>query len=866
MEVNKYKISVLIPVYNTEKYLKSCLDSVIKQSLKDIEIICVNDGSSDSSALILNEYQEKYENIKVITCEKNQGLARARYHAINASTGDYIMFLDSDDTLEPNACEVAYKNITEYDVDIVHFGANVITDKYVNKGFHKEAKKFFKAEKFKLSKTEILGDCYVHRRYNWNVWTKIYRAELVKKINKFIPEKRCVMSEDMMIYFFISFYANSFRSIPDKLINYNYGTGVSTSGMNLKSYIAHLEQSVALNGIRDFIKSNNLDTFEWLQNIYLNLKEKTLIDLVAKFVIDVDEKDGGQAFDAFMEHYDVMDFITSLTKINEYSQEQLITKIYNSNFVSQKTKKDIKTIGIFYYRMSNGGIERVVSKIIPLLIKMGYKVVFFTEKISKKLDYKLPKEVIIETLPPSDYVSKEAYLYHAKEFKLCLIRNNVDLVLYQASVALYLANEILICKSLNIPICITTHDWYSSTLLAKDPYMASKRKIYSMCDAVQTITTAEEYTWKEMGVRARYIPNPLTFNLRSAKPSKLDNKDILWVGRLDYRQKCPDQAVEAMKYVVKAIPEAKLHIVGTGEKESDKKYLQKLIKKNNLEGNVILHGFSSQVERYYSACSMLLMTSSYEVYPMVIGEAMSYGLPIVLYDLPYVELLKDANCSLSSPQLNPYLLANNIIKVLSNDKLRHEMGQAARKKIEDVSKFNFVKAWKEFIDDIASGKVERSENNLLAQVMDISYQHVNRSLTRNYFASDHPDNYFNITDKRYILIDTEFVEKDQLYGLLLQDKGKLYRAYFFLMTNPKLFFKKIFMKLFRIDEEKIKAKEKDKLKGKKEKELKLEAKEKEKAKIRREKARAKNKILREKRLQEEKELKEKEKNRDILVG
>ena len=790
-----YKISLLIPVYQTEKYLSKCLDSVFSQSLKEIEVICVNDGSKDNSLAILKEYQNKYSNLTIINLSQNEGLARARYHGILNAHGDYIMFLDSDDTLEPNACKIAYETITKYDVDIVNFGANVIPNGYVEKNALKLAKKHFSSKKFSLKNTEILGDCYVNKRYNWNVWTKIYKADLVKKVSKFIPNEKCVMSEDMMIYFFISYYANSFRSIPDNLINYNYGTGVSTSVMTLDKYASQLKQNVALKGIKDFLKANNVDNNEWINNIYLNLRNKTLLDLVGKFIYDVCDDDGGAAFDEFLKYYDVLDFIEALPKMGIYSASQLMSKISKSDFVKPRLKPNIKTIGIFYYRYSNGGVERVISKIIPILLKLGYKVVFFTEKVSKDLDYKLPKNVVVETLPPSDYVSQQDYTQHAREFILKLSRNQIDLMLYQASVALYLSLEILICKSMNIPICVTTHDWYSSTILAKDPYMLQKRINYSMCEAIQTITSSEEYTWKQMGVRAKYIPNPLTFNINNTKISKLNNHDILWVGRIDYRQKCPEEAVEAMRYVVKAVPDAKLHIIGTGERPSDTEYLKKVIKKYKLSRNVILHGYTKEVEKYYSACSMLLMTSSYEVYPMVLGEAMSYGLPIVMYDLPYVELLKNTNCFLSSLQLRPDLLANNIIRVLTEEKTRTEMGNASRRKIEEINKTNLSIQWKQFIEDIGNGNLACNENGLLSQVIDISNQHFFRSFNRNYYGSDHPYKYFNISDSRYLLVDTEYIDKDELYGLLLKGKSKLYKAYFFLFTNPKLFILKILRKI-----------------------------------------------------------------------
>ena len=95
------KVSVIIPVYNVEKYLRECLDSVVNQTIKDIEIICVNDGSTDGSLDILNEYCSNDDRFVIIN-QENQGLSVARNNGLNSASGDYIAFIDSDDYLLNN--------------------------------------------------------------------------------------------------------------------------------------------------------------------------------------------------------------------------------------------------------------------------------------------------------------------------------------------------------------------------------------------------------------------------------------------------------------------------------------------------------------------------------------------------------------------------------------------------------------------------------------------------------------------------------------------------------------------------------------------------------------------------------------------
>lgn len=112
------KISIIIPNYNNEKYLKRCIKSAINQIYKEIEIICIDDKSTDNSVDILKEYKELDDRIKLILLEKNAGVSNARNEALKVCTGDYVCFLDSDDYIEPNFCIELYKSILSQNTDM----------------------------------------------------------------------------------------------------------------------------------------------------------------------------------------------------------------------------------------------------------------------------------------------------------------------------------------------------------------------------------------------------------------------------------------------------------------------------------------------------------------------------------------------------------------------------------------------------------------------------------------------------------------------------------------------------------------------------------------------------------------------------
>lgn len=122
------KVSVIIPIYNVDRYLNNCLDSVVSQTLKEIEIICVDDASTDNGLAIIKEYALKDKRIKIIKNSFNQGLSVTRNVGVNASNGEYIYFLDSDDLITVNALEILYKKCKVDSLDILMFDAEVFWD------------------------------------------------------------------------------------------------------------------------------------------------------------------------------------------------------------------------------------------------------------------------------------------------------------------------------------------------------------------------------------------------------------------------------------------------------------------------------------------------------------------------------------------------------------------------------------------------------------------------------------------------------------------------------------------------------------------------------------------------------------------
>ncbi len=182
-ENSNIKFSIIVPVYNVEKFLRESLDSIVAQTFKDFEVICVNDGSTDNSLEILNEYANKDSRIKIIS-QENQGQGVARNNAIDIAQGKYLLFVDPDDWIETNALEQIWNKAEATDANIVQFNYEIyndLTKKRKQRIIHKLAQKkyaynlkkkgFFNWRIFKKG---------MFRDFCLAIWNRAYRTDFIK--------------------------------------------------------------------------------------------------------------------------------------------------------------------------------------------------------------------------------------------------------------------------------------------------------------------------------------------------------------------------------------------------------------------------------------------------------------------------------------------------------------------------------------------------------------------------------------------------------------------------------------------------------------------------------------------------------------
>ena len=241
------KISVIVPVYNVEKYLARCLDSIINQTLADIEIICINDGSTDNSLEILNDYAKKDSRIKIID-QTNAGLSCARNAGMQIAQGEYIGFVDSDDWIDLDFYEKLYTAAKKYDADIACGSI---------KAWRKCNRKNIM---LKYKEEELASDIY--RKFylcdipeTCNVWNRIYRTSKLRENH--IEFEPGVLYEDVCFTTEVLIETDTLVTVPGTYYNYvrlNVNSVVKIKSEKAKRDYEHIKKRML-----ELLKSKNVN-------------------------------------------------------------------------------------------------------------------------------------------------------------------------------------------------------------------------------------------------------------------------------------------------------------------------------------------------------------------------------------------------------------------------------------------------------------------------------------------------------------------------------------------------------------------------------------------------------------------------------
>lgn len=348
-------VSVIIPVYNVEKYLAECLDSIVNQTYKNLEIICINDCSPDNSGEILKDYASRDNRIKIIEHQSNKGLSISRNEGLEAASGDYIYIIDSDDWIDSDYIEKMVNTAKDTDADIV-------VNKNILAAFPDKRNQLYEhqpEQDIELN-SYIDGHAQIHKIY-WVIWNKLYKASFLKK-NKFEFPVGYVQ-EDMFFHYvtfakaYKIFYTEGgiyhYRDRDDSISKIQYDKGANCIKIFSLLY--------------DYFEKNNLLDEKmkiYFTHSWFSIKNEQIYDEFKKYFC--------KAIDYLNSHneiYNEMDLYFANNIVNSKSYQDYVSKYPQSAALSYiRRKKELISVIIPVYNA-----EKYLSRCLNSLISQTFK-------------------------------------------------------------------------------------------------------------------------------------------------------------------------------------------------------------------------------------------------------------------------------------------------------------------------------------------------------------------------------------------------------------------------------------------------------------------------------------------------------------
>ncbi len=666
------KVSVIVPVYNVAGMLKRTLDSISKQTLTDIEVICVDDGSTDNSKPIIQEYMASDNRITGIFLEKNCGTSEARKRGVACSVGKYVMFLDGDDEFMPDACRIAYEAIEDSCTDMVQFRTKINNVMNYSRQQFVNMQSWLEPYLEKLENADIIRACWKEKKFSFTLWNKIYRGDICRTAFSKIEEGRFPRAEDSYAYFLIAYFAKSYAGIKDELYMYNWDNGVLNGSrlINLDTFEKYLLEKKVYLALERFLQQNSEDPYSDILEI---LYGKFLRDAVVRWKNFIRAEDDQQGFIRMTDVWGLRDVLCNMSENFWNSRELLCKKAARLDAFRYRKRDDAcKMTLAVYYNFDKSEYDGQIVELCHLWKQLIgsdgsplYTLVIISDASSAVYSENISSDFPIEYLPDKNESVSVQYPKRLDKWQHIIENRKIDIVIYaDKQDEVFFWDMLSIKGSTSKPGLIL---YEHSCCLSYGPLnKGSLEQIQCVhfADAVVTNSKANHVFVEAFAQYAAYIPFYVSPDALKNKNGVYETNVLLWSGAITTNKHC-NELIKTMRYIAKEVPQVKLYITGYLA-ETIKSYLTRLINQGHLTENVLVLQDEKAREHINEHASILLCTDERDADTIFFIKSLLHGIPIVSYSVPWLPFAHEGGGVLQVERYQYEILAEKVIWLLKN--------------------------------------------------------------------------------------------------------------------------------------------------------------------------------------------------------
>lgn len=690
------EVSVIIPTYNDAATLVRAVESCLSQSMRDLEVIVVDDASTDITREVVATFERRDSRVRLLSHKENRQLLEARRTGLEASRGEFILFLDADDWLDPQVCERALVVQGDTAADIVNFS---IVPEYMGAPPAPEvvrgrARMYAAPDLVAEGAVDILHATYRDDRLTWSLDGKLLSADLARRAFALVPAERMFQCEDAYLYFVVASLAGRLVSRSDLPV-YHYLMGMGDTradacDLTAGRYGQICAGELAVERVASFLDERGLG--EVCREDYEALRDRILADPASRFPHAVMAPDRPAALDALLGRWPIPEAVSALAARHWDEPACVIEAALGARSLARKTDA-AHTVAAYYHTMGTGGAEHVTRDLLVLWRSMGLGVVLLVDEGGGDPAFRPPEGVALETLPSCFEATGGRYRARAEALSRALSAYGVDMLVYCQWLSPTLPWDLLLAKASGVSVAIHTHGTFSVLLGYDVPDFLALPPLYRMADAVVCLSAADQAFWGDFNGRVYLTQNPMPQACLQAPAAALGGHTVLWVGRVE-ADKDPLSALSVMGRVIERVPDARLLMVGPASEQA-RTDLEEAASRLGIADALEIAGPVDEegMPEVYRRASVFLLTSRYEGWALALAEAKASGVPCVTYDMAYLTLLAGHRGVLVAPMGDEDALAQEIVGVLLDPEYARRLGSEGRAHVSELAGFDYARLW-----------------------------------------------------------------------------------------------------------------------------------------------------------------------------
>lgn len=672
------RVSIILPLFDDESTVAAAIESCLAQTLREIEIICVDDASRDGTVALLQAYRERDARITIVRHDDNRSALQARRTGADAASAPYVLFLDGDDELLPDAASKTLSEAERTGADLVGFGVVVRTaDGKVVGGYQSR----LAPQHTSLTGDAVLSGLFpIDKPAQGQLWRYLFRTEVLREAYALLPADLSLPRvNDLPVMFLVAALSSQYASIQDQLYRYRYGLGESGQVIDTVARARFYAGAIlSIDTIGDAVRT--LARSRSNPGLLLDTYESTRLSIIG-YVTTYLLKHSNPALrsEALHEVHSLAPATdVVLAAIRFYPDTLAVLKELAEPIALGR--KPVKHVMLTTRALTTGGVSGVLLTQATMLRDTGHRVTIVARRHGSEPALAPEGVDFVEMLGRglSDRAQEWAAICRDREIDVIIDHQ----VLYSRDWPEYA----LVAQTLGVATIGWLHNFAGRPSYDHNGLHALLQRELPRLSSVVTLSPLDVAFWKLRGVpHTVFVPNPPSPMLRDhphetgPKHRRDGRVELIWWGRLDEHTKRVAELLDVAEDLQARALDFRITVIGPAWQDLTPEKFNAMAAARGLKDRVIAVGarHGDDLVRAISGSDAFVSTSIIEGYQLTIPEAQAHGLPVFMYELPWLAVVQQNDGVVAVPQGDAGALADEIVAVMHSPRRYAQLSEAS---------------------------------------------------------------------------------------------------------------------------------------------------------------------------------------------